>query len=114
VTDKLLDTIEPPGLVADWIMSLEVGEHISPSSTESLLNLLDRHNRYGIILSWSLPEQGGYSHINEKTNSEVIEALGKRGYFQDKWCLDFQTEARNVAVYDYFRRTFMVFKRVLV
>ena len=114
VTDKQHNTIEPPGFVADWIMSLEVGEHISPAATDSLLNLLDRHNRYGIIISWALPGQGGHSHINLKTNSEVIEALGKRGYFQDKWCLDFQTEARNVAVYGWFRHTFMVFKRVLL
>lgn len=111
VTDALYDTIEPDGLVADWVMSLEVGEHISPDATNALLDLLDRHNRNGIILSWGVPGQNGHSHINLKSNAEVIEALSKRGYVQDQWCLDFQRDARNVAMYWWFQNTFMVFKR---
>ena len=39
----------------------------------------------GIIISWAVPGQGGHSHINLKTNAEVIEALHKLRYFCDKW-----------------------------
>lgn len=111
VTDRLYDTIEPPGFVADWVMSLEVGEHIPPSTTDAFLDLLDRHNSKGIILSWAIPGQGGHSHINNLPNSQVIAALAQRGYVQDEWCTQFQEEARKQAKYEWFRNTFMVFLR---
>ncbi len=111
VTDGSFDTITPPGFVADWVMSLEVGEHIPPTATESMIDLLDKHNKYGVILSWAVPGQAGHHHINTKTLSEVVAIMAKRGYSQDKWCSDFQKEGRVQAQYPWFQNAFMVFKR---
>lgn len=113
VTDVSFDTITPPGFVADWVMSLEVGEHISSNATESMIDLLHKYNKNGVVLSWAVPGQDGHSHINLKPNSEVVAMMAKRGYSQDKWCLDFQNEGRVLAQYGWFKNTFMVFKRGL-
>ena len=50
VTDPLFHTVN---VTADFVMSLEVAEHIPASTVPAFLDLLDRHNRYGIILSWA-------------------------------------------------------------
>lgn len=59
----------------DWVQSLEVGEHIPPEKTSVFVNNLVKHAKNGIILSWAIPGQNGFSHINNKANSEVIEML---------------------------------------
>jgi len=96
---------------ADWIMSLEVAEHIPSESTSAMLNLLDKHTKHGIILSWAPPGQGGHSHINEKSNEEVVQLMKKRGFVQDKWCLEFQEYSRNAAIHQWFKNSLMVFIR---
>jgi hypothetical protein len=55
VTSPLFDSIEPSDFRADFILSLEIGEHIPPETTDTFLNLLDKHVKYGIILSWGIP-----------------------------------------------------------
>ncbi len=37
----------------DWVLSLEVGEHIPSEFEDSFLGNIDRHNRKGVILSWA-------------------------------------------------------------
>ena len=108
MTNPLFDTID---VRVDWVMSLECGEHIPAYATESFLNLLDKHNKCGIILSWAVPGQGGYHHVNEKTNEEITGKIKTMGYVQDDWSLTFQNEARGQADYLWFSNTFMVFKR---
>ena len=58
---KFLDLSIPQyGLpIYDWIISLEVAEHIPHQYEEIFLSNLARHASTGIILSWSLPG-GGY------------------------------------------------------
>jgi hypothetical protein len=63
---KFMDlTIPQYGLpIYDWIVSLEVAEHI-PSQFESVyLDNVFRHAREGIILSWAVPGQNGLSHVD--------------------------------------------------
>ena len=108
VTNPIFDSID---FVGDWVMSLECGEHIPPENTHDLINLLDKHNKKGILLSWAVPGQGGHSHINERSNENIIQLLLEKGYIQDEWCLDFQEHGRKHAQYSWFKETFMVFKR---
>ena len=58
---------------ADWVLSLEVGEHV-PSNYEQamLIRNLHHHNRKGVILSWSVIGQGGHSHVNNHLLSSGI------------------------------------------
>jgi hypothetical protein len=111
VTDPTFDTIEPPGYKSDFVLSLEVGEHIPPSTTKTFVQLLDRHNVHGILLSWGVRGQGGHGHINNLDNAEVVSLFKSFGYHQDSWALAFQEEARRNAGYFWFRNTFMVFVR---
>lgn len=108
VTDPVFDSIDG---VADWAFSLEVGEHIPPEKTQNFLNLLDRHNRLGIIMSWAVPGQGGHQHINNLKNEDVIHMVTAMGYFQDEWCLKFQEDGRRAHQYSWFKNTFLVFKK---
>ncbi|XP_059177313.1 uncharacterized protein LOC131956751 [Physella acuta] len=85
VTDgkvKFLDLTSPQyGLpIFDWVISVEVGEHIPPQFEDIYLDNLVRHAREGLILSWGKPGQMGLSHVNNKPLTEVIAQLNKRGF----------------------------------
>ncbi|XP_055875535.1 uncharacterized protein LOC106079559 isoform X2 [Biomphalaria glabrata] len=69
--------------IFDWIVSIEVAEHISAKFEEIYLDNLVRHAREGIILSWAVPGQGGLSHINNKALTDVIKEMSKRGFHID-------------------------------
>ncbi|KAK7004452.1 hypothetical protein BgiMline_005973, partial [Biomphalaria glabrata] len=54
---RFLDLTAPHyGLpIYDWILSIEVAEHIPAKFEEIYLDNLVRHAREGIILSWAVP-----------------------------------------------------------
>lgn len=54
---KFLDLTAPQyGLAAyDWVISVEVGEHIPAKFQNIYLDNLVRHAREGIVLSWAVP-----------------------------------------------------------
>ena len=107
---KFCDLTEPMELEAeDWVISLEVGEHIPQNTSSSFLDLLHKHNRKGIIISWAIRGQGGHGHINEKNNDEVIKMITEIGYYQNEWTRQFQSSVRRIAHYSWFRNTFLVF-----
>ncbi|XP_045178406.2 uncharacterized protein LOC123538394 isoform X3 [Mercenaria mercenaria] len=67
----------------DWIMSLEVAEHI-PQEFESIyLDNIVRHAKEGVILSWAKPGQGGFSHVNTRPFEYVKDAFEKLGFEHD-------------------------------
>lgn len=69
--------------VADWLISLEVGEHI-PSKFEGMfIRNLHRHNKRGVVLSWAVLGQGGHSHVNNHSNEYVIRLFESLGYEYD-------------------------------
>lgn len=49
---------------ADWLMALEVAEHVPVVSEGLFLRNLHAHNCKGIILSWAVPKQHGHGHVN--------------------------------------------------
>ncbi|KAJ3342670.1 hypothetical protein HDU93_001650 [Gonapodya sp. JEL0774] len=107
-TDPLFDMIPIRG---DWVMSLEVGEHIPPEKTDNFLDTLVRHSRTGVIVSWGIPGQPGHAHINCRPNSEIIKLMADRGYIQDSWTREFQNHLRTTCSYFWLKETVMVFKR---
>lgn len=110
VTDPLYDTVGRDGNgVADWVMSLEVGEHIPPNSTDTFMKMLAKHARHGAVLSWALRGQGGHQHINEMDNHEVVQRMLSHGFVQNWFTEKFQEEARTNAKMWWFRKSFMVF-----
>jgi len=93
---------------ADWVLSLEVGEHIPASFEKTYIGTLHRNNRCGLILSWAVPGQGGKGHINCLTNEEVQERFGALGYTFDA---AFAEGVRAKAELSWFKNTFMLFRR---
>ncbi|XP_067655280.1 uncharacterized protein [Haliotis asinina] len=82
---RFLDLTAPQyGLpVYDWIISLEVAEHI-PSKYEAIyVDNIVRHAKTGIVLSWAVPGQGGLSHVNNRPLSYVQRVLSDKGFEPD-------------------------------
>ena len=112
VTDGFVDWFDltlPLSLPrAHWVISLEVGEHLAPSDESMFIRNLHAHNCLGIILSWALPGQNGYHHINTHSNHYVIDIFLGLGYFYNE---PLSQEFRSGAKYDWFRHSIMVFER---
>lgn len=47
----------------DWVMSLEVGEHVPRQFAKSLVQNVRRHARKGLVMSWS-DDWEGIGHVN--------------------------------------------------
>jgi hypothetical protein len=95
--------------VTDWVMSLEVGEHIPSKYEGVLIRNLHRHNCRGIILSWGILGQGGLNHINNHSNEYLTEVFVKLGYKRDS-ALETLLR-RKEDNYGWFEKSVMVFRR---
>ena len=67
----------------DWILSLEVGEHIPKEFESAFIQNLTRNAKKGIIISWAIKGQGGYGHFNEQNNKYIKNLLYKFGFIND-------------------------------
>lgn len=82
---KYLDLTLPQfGLpLYDWVMSLEVAEHI-PKDYESIyLDNIVRHAKEGVVISWAKLGQDGYSHVNNRPFEYVKNTFDKLGFDHD-------------------------------
>lgn len=100
---------------ADWVMSVEVGEHI-PSHYEAMfIRNLHAHNCRGIILSWAVLNQGGYSHINNHSPEYIKNIFTQLGYTYDDELINFVRDAKVGGSYQnlhiWIRRTFIFMRR---
>lgn len=66
--------------MADWVVSLEVGEHIPAAGEANYLHALDAAACRGIILSWAAPGQGGHGHVNTQAASSFVPKVEAMGY----------------------------------
>lgn len=92
----------------DWILSLEVGEHIPAEFEEVYLGNLVRHAGKGVVLSWAVPGQEGHGHVNCHSNDWVLEQMAARGFWSD---LGMTLLLRRAATLPWFPHTLMVFRR---
>ncbi len=67
----------------DWILCLEVAEHI-PENESLFLDNLARPAREGVVLSWARPELGQTAQVNSKTEEYVIDGMAERGFAPDR------------------------------
>ena len=72
----------------DWVISLEVGEHIPKEYENIFIENLHKNNIRGIVLSWAIKGQGGDGHVNEQDNYYI------KNIFQDL-CYENDLEAEN-------------------
>ena len=112
VTDgvcKVRDLSEDFDDVYDWVLCLEVGEHIPKEYEKTFIENIHKNNRKGIILSWAIEGQGGEGHVNCRNNDYIKGIFSKLGYFNDE-----QTEKlfRENCDYSWFQNTTMVFRNL--
>ncbi|XP_069194699.1 uncharacterized protein [Procambarus clarkii] len=92
----------------DWVMSLEVGEHIPESGEKNFLDNLVKHACVGVVVSWAVPGQEGHSHVNCRSNDYVRREMATRGLESDK---NAERNLRSMVGHlFYFRNTLMVFR----
>ncbi|CAG0908167.1 unnamed protein product [Cyprideis torosa] len=108
---KFLDLAIPHfGLeVFDWILSLEVAEHIPEQFEDTFLDNIFRHAREGIVLSWAVPRQGGTGHVNLHLFSFVRDVMAKAGFIHDEAA---SQQFKNAAILSWLKANTNVFRRI--
>jgi hypothetical protein len=67
----------------DWVISIEVGEHIPQEYEAQFIDNLVGLCTDGVIVSWAVPGQGGRGHINEISNDYLVAEMRNRGFKYD-------------------------------
>ena len=91
----------------DWVLTLEVGEHLPKQYEEIFINNIVNAANKGIVLSWATEGQGGEGHFNERNNDYIklkMESFGLINNVQEENLL------RSNVHLSYFRKTIMVFE----
>mmetsp|Transcript_9914 Transcript_9914/g.26962 ORF Transcript_9914/g.26962 Transcript_9914/m.26962 type:complete len:520 (-) Transcript_9914:161-1720(-) len=61
----------------DWVLCVEVAEHIPPDLTGVFLRNLDTHAAEGLILTWARPGLQGLGSTNPQSEAEVLNLLAQ-------------------------------------
>ncbi|XP_066944866.1 uncharacterized protein [Macrobrachium rosenbergii] len=91
----------------DWVLSLEVGEHIPQEKEQAFIDNLVKYACKGIVLSWAVVGQGGYNHVNTRNNDYVQQQMEKRGLKLDQ---EDTQKLRTVVAVSWFKNTLMVYR----
>ena len=107
---KIIDLSKPFTLEnkPEWILSLEVGEHIPKKYEKIFIENINNNNTKGVVLSWALPNQGGLGHFNEQPNNYIKNLFYNLDYIND---LESENNLRQNVDFNYFSKTVMVFKK---
>lgn len=92
----------------DWVLSLEVGEHIPSDYEDTYINNLNINCSKGIILSWAVEGQAGDGHVNCRNNNYIKSKFSEMGYTND---LANENLLRKSATAPWFKNTIMVFNK---
>ena len=93
----------------DWVLSMEVLEHINREFETVVLDNIDRAAGYGAVLSWASPGQRGLHHVNNRPAEYLNKVMKNRGFRLD---LSTTRKLRSAAWYPWLKRNLMVFYRV--
>jgi len=99
---------DPCVCVGEWVVCLEVGEHIPPQHEERFIEVITKGATIGIILSWFPIEGHGIGHFNPKPNEYVKAKMAERGFKSDD---EAQEGLRKAATLWWFTLSLMVFRR---
>lgn len=86
----------------DFVLCIEVGEHIPKEKEQIFLDNLARFCTKHLIFSWAVPGQGGRGHLNEQPEEYIHEQMINRGFKIN----EFKTsELRKSATLKWLKRT---------
>jgi cyclopropane fatty-acyl-phospholipid synthase-like methyltransferase len=108
---KILDLSKPKIFDEpfDWILSLEVGEHLPEQFEDIFIQNLHNNNKFGIVLSWAVEGQGGDGHVNCRNNDYVKSKICNLGYISD---IESENKMREKSTLEWFKTTIMVFRKI--
>lgn len=92
----------------DFVLSLEVGEHIPAQYEQNFINNLVKTSTRYIVLSWGVVGQGGLGHVNCRNNDYVIAEMEKRGFAYNKLISE---RLRINSTFPWFANTVMTFEK---
>jgi hypothetical protein len=93
---------------ADWVMSFEVGEHIDRQFEGEFIRNLHKLNTKGVVMSWAVPGQGGFHHVNTRSVNFLRHAFATLGYTVDE---AMSLKLRESARYYWFKKNLQVYRR---
>jgi SAM-dependent methyltransferase len=95
----------------DFLLCLEVCEHVPKQYEDALLKTIDRHISPGgvLVLSWAVVGQGGLGHVNCQNNDYVISKFQSMGYTYNNG--ESQNLRNNVSGAYWFKNTILVFNK---
>jgi len=96
-------------VVTDATLCLEVGEHIKPEFESIVLDNIANSASKKIIMSWAIPGQGGFGHVNCRPNDYIIEQMVNRGWKHNPEQSEFLRERCSGC--SWFENTLMVFDK---
>jgi SAM-dependent methyltransferase len=95
------------------VICLECAEHIPAGFEDVFLSNISNACDSELIMSWAIPGQGGYGHVNESTPTDVIKRIRK---YDLVYAPRATATARLAVVSDpcwWFKDTLLVFRRGL-
>lgn len=92
----------------DWVLSLEVGEHIPRKYEKTFIDNILNHAEKGVVLSWAIPGQLGVGHVNLRKNNYIKKIFKKKGFKNN---IKLENHLRNSAELGWFKNTIMVFEK---
>ena len=92
----------------DWVVSLEVGEHIKKEFEDTFLSNVALHAERGVILSWAVPGQGGSGHVNEQSNEHIRDKMHSLGFTALE---ELTADLRATAELSWLKQTLMAFAK---
>jgi cyclopropane fatty-acyl-phospholipid synthase-like methyltransferase len=98
----------------DYVLSLEVGEHIPKEFETTFIENIHNHNTKGCIVSWATlnPYQGGHGHVNNQDNDYIIARFIELGYDHDLETQNYIKESiKNGAGFGYLQSGLMAFSK---
>lgn len=108
---KFMDlTLPQYGLpLYDWVVCLEVAEHVPRVFQAVLVDNIARHARVGVVLSWAVPGQYGLGHVNNRSPLEVEAIMLEAGFVEDT---QNSSALRAAATVSWLKRNVGVFRRL--
>lgn len=91
----------------DLVLCLEVGEHVPNEYEKVFIDNICNASQKWICLSWGIPGQPGYGHVNCQTNEYIINELKSRGF---NYRNDLSLILRENSTFDWFKNTLMIFE----
>lgn len=92
----------------DWVLSLEVGEHIPQCHESTFVYNLCSHATKGVVLSWAVPGQPGFGHVNCRENKDVVAMMREYDFVYD---FASSLILRTFATAPWFKNTVMIFHK---